>query len=912
MKRMWKKIYSLVIIVAIVTSFVVLPDVVAEASSQADKLISIAKNEVGTKEDGNDNVKYNNYNGQQWCAWFVTWCAKEAGLSDIIPKFTVCSTGYNDTLPDAGGVKHKSQTRGGSYTPKKGDIIFFWKVSSSDYYGIHHVGIVYDVDDTKVYYYDGNNVSTTPHCVAESEKMLSDYRIYGYITPDYEDIAYIKSAKGISHSEITVTWNEIDDATNYKVLRRKAGTGNEYVTAKSSTTDTSFTDTGLEKNQRYYYKVVAYDGSTELGTSDAVGAYTKFDPPTIKAESTSKLSLSWDTVSYAESYTVRRRVEGGEYDDVKTVTETTYADSGLTAGTKYYYWIQANCNVNGEEITAKSTSSSQYTLPNAPTITSIDDTSKTEITIKWSTVDSATAYRVARRKASDADYVTVKSSTVETTFTDNNLEVGERYYYRVYAINSGGESSNSETVGGYTKFDQPSVSAISSTQLNLSWSNISYAESFTVRRRKYDGEYADVETVTEKTYIDSGLESGTKYYYWIQANCNVEGTKYIAKSTSKGQFTKLQAPLYTVSGQTVNLSWNAAKGDLSYTYKILRKEATATSYTTVTTTSSTAYTDSGLKADTTYYYYIDVLENGNWCANSDGITVTTPKVKDSVAPTISDVKVTDVSGEKFTFNCRLTDNVGVIRVWIAVCDSNGNWYQYGLNATDGDFSHTVYTKDLAGEGKYNMHLYAYDEANNETKVEVNDISAVNLYHLDVNGFVDGQEITDLTGYVTFDLYVDGVLIGDDISDHCELYSFGSNYEITDIKPVAGFVYKGISENSKELIGTIEMLSVIELVLETEKILDYTIKSLEGVVLEGSFYAEAEITKNTDRDAVDTIVIAVYKDGVLIDIIYMRSKFANGQTVVFGGYLEGVEGATLKAFVWDGMTSMNTLSNVIEK
>ena len=60
------------------------------------------------------------------------------------------------------------------------------------------------------------------------------------------------------------------------------------------------------------------------------------------------------------------------------------------------------------------------------------------------------------------------------------------------------------------------------------------------------------------------------------------------------------------------------------------------------------------------------------------------------------------------------------------------------------------------------------------------------------------------------------------------------------------------------------------------------------------------------------MIAVYKDDVLIDKIYMRSKFAKGQSVVFGGYLKNVDGMMLKAFVWDSIEGMKTLSNVVTK
>jgi hypothetical protein len=94
--------------------------------------------------------------------------------------------------------------------------------------------------------------------------------------------------------------------------------------------------------------------------------------------------------------------------------------------------------------------------------------------------------------------------------------------------------------------------------------------------------------------------------------------------------------------------------------------------------------------------------------------------------------------------------------------------------------------------------------------------------------------------------------------------------------------------------------------------DYTVKSITGNAVNGKFYAEVEVTKNSNRDETDTIVIAAYKDGVMIDFVYMKGNFAEGQTVTFGGRLTGTDGATIKAFVWDSVSSMKCLSNVIEK
>lgn len=94
--------------------------------------------------------------------------------------------------------------------------------------------------------------------------------------------------------------------------------------------------------------------------------------------------------------------------------------------------------------------------------------------------------------------------------------------------------------------------------------------------------------------------------------------------------------------------------------------------------------------------------------------------------------------------------------------------------------------------------------------------------------------------------------------------------------------------------------------------NYSIDALNGSVSEGKFYAEVEVVNLTEREEADTVIIAVYKDDEMIDYVYMRCNLPYGETVTFGGMLEGVEGATLKAFVWDSITGMKALSNVVEK
>ncbi len=93
---------------------------------------------------------------------------------------------------------------------------------------------------------------------------------------------------------------------------------------------------------------------------------------------------------------------------------------------------------------------------------------------------------------------------------------------------------------------------------------------------------------------------------------------------------------------------------------------------------------------------------------------------------------------------------------------------------------------------------------------------------------------------------------------------------------------------------------------------YTVNSLDVEKVGASLRVKAGVTKNGERSGEDAIVIAMYKDGALVDMLFMEAEFAQGQTARFGGMMDAVDGATVKAFVWDDLTTMAALSNTVEK
>ena len=122
-----------------------------------------------------------------------------------------------------------------------------------------------------------------------------------------------------------------------------------------------------------------------------------------------------------------------------------------------------------------------------------------------------------------------------------------------------------------------------------------------------------------------------------------------------------------------------------------------------------------LTPGTTYTYQFWAETGGNrYYSNIASFTTT----GDSVPPTISNVRITNVNNKGYTVTCTVTDNVGVAKVqfptWRADRTSEGCiWYEGVQNGNEW----SVTLADADGEEYYNTHIYAWDWAGNRTNVD---------------------------------------------------------------------------------------------------------------------------------------------------------------------------------------------------
>ena len=200
-KRNWKqKLLAFVLSFAMIVTMMplvtgnslVMEADAASAKTQGDRVAAIALETEGKtlagvkkyfKEKGYDSWRAsgkNEYN-YDWCAWFISNCARAAGVSkSIVPNDTYASnswgTGFYGWAKKNGILKSPS-----SYTPKVGDICF---MQGAGMYG--HVEIVYKVSGNTVSTI-GGNAGSDPWYVTKVKKRTFSK---GYVAQAYAAIKY--------------------------------------------------------------------------------------------------------------------------------------------------------------------------------------------------------------------------------------------------------------------------------------------------------------------------------------------------------------------------------------------------------------------------------------------------------------------------------------------------------------------------------------------------------------------------------------------------------------------------------------------------------------------------------------------------------------------------------------------------
>lgn len=182
------------------------------------------------------------------------------------------------------------------------------------------------------------------------------------------------------------------------------------------------------------------------------------------------------------------------------------------------------------------------------------------------------------------------------------------------------------------------ATAVSSTQINLTWTDSDTSETgFKIERCAGDGciDFAQIATVgaNVSSYSNTGLTASTSYSYRVRAYNNAGSSDYSNTATAVTQAVPAlpNAPsnlvATAVSRSQINLTW-VDNSTNETGFRIERcKGATCTNFVVVATVGAnmTSFANTGLAANTTYSYRISAYNTNGNSAYSNTVKATTPK-----------------------------------------------------------------------------------------------------------------------------------------------------------------------------------------------------------------------------------------------------------------------------------------------
>jgi fibronectin type 3 domain-containing protein len=364
----------------------------------------------------------------------------------------------------------------------------------------------------------------------------------------------------------------------YDVYRNETGCNAGFTKVRNDNATTSYADAAVANGLTYFYQVVAHVSGNEAASSapsscvsvtPVAGPCTPPAAPTglsASAVSSSQINLSWTASAGATSYTVlRATTSGGPYSSVGTSASTSFSNTGLAASTTYYYVVQASngtcASGNSAQAQATTQSGPSTVLTNGVPVTGISGALNSQQT--WTMVVPAGATGLSfaiSGGTGDADmYVRFGSAPTLTTYDcrpylNGNAETcniataqAGTYYVMLHAYTA---YSGVSLVGNYSAGCTPpaaptglSASAVSSSQINLSWTASSGATSYTVSRSTTSGgPYSSVGTSATTSFSNTGLAASTTYHYVVSASngsCGSGNSAQASATTQPGTATEL-------------------------------------------------------------------------------------------------------------------------------------------------------------------------------------------------------------------------------------------------------------------------------------------------------------------------------------------------------------------------------------
>ena len=285
------------------------------------------------------------------------------------------------------------------------------------------------------------------------------------------------TARAVGTARIDLSWNAPRYTGGVSILGYRIETSDDggatwnLLRRNTNSTATTFSDVNLRPATTRHYRVAARNLAGDGAWSNTARATTDATVPgvprrlTAEAAGTSQITLSWQAPSddggaRITGYRIEVSADGGRsWEDLVGNTRTSatvYTHSGLAPASTRHYRVSAVNRVGVGDASRVAGSTTDATVPDAPTGLVANDVTPTQIDLFWIAPAynggaRITGYRieVSEDAAIWSDLVTNTESTV-TAFSHTGLLPGSTRHYRVSAINRAGTGAASASASAAT------------------------------------------------------------------------------------------------------------------------------------------------------------------------------------------------------------------------------------------------------------------------------------------------------------------------------------------------------------------------------------------------------------------------------------------------------------------------------
>ncbi|MBK7091390.1 MAG: discoidin domain-containing protein [bacterium] len=509
---------------------------------------------------------------------------------------------------------------------------------------------------------------------------------------------------------VILDWSDVVTATSYQI---QIDNNSDFSSPVSDLTSPISTYTAVSLTTgTLYWRVRAQNtcgwGNWSGGRTFAIVSCTAPVAPTLASPSNAATNLSqpitldWNDVALATGYQIQvdNNSDFSSVTAAPTATASTYALSGLAAGTTFYWRVRAQNACGSGSYSGIRSFTTTCTLPAAPSFVSPANgvTNLTQpIALDWSDVAGATRYHVQVDNNSNFSSPAADNQPTTSTYSASSLTVGTVYYWRMRAQNACGWSvwsaarsfSTSCSLPSAPSFVSPANGVTNVAQpVVLDWSNVTGATLYQVQ---VDNNSDFLSTAADNqpsasTYSVSGLAGGTLFYWRMRAqNACGWGAWSAVRAFTTNSADAVPPVISNVIATNITsvsavISWTtneAATTQINY-------GATA-SYGTSTSLISTLTTNheqviTGLGSLQSYHFRVRSRDAANnEAVSGDFVFNTVVDVGEGIMPTVSST-YPGYSAARLT-DGNYNSRGGESTTWAALSATQAHWVEINLGAS---------------------------------------------------------------------------------------------------------------------------------------------------------------------------------------------------------------------------------------